>query len=99
MSRRLVVREWAQHDFRDAKRWYDNERRGLGAEFLAEVRSVLPLLRACPEMYPVVEPPFRRVVLDRFPYVLYFWEDEYRVQVIGCLHQRRDPGPLLYLRR
>jgi plasmid stabilization system protein ParE len=42
----------------------------------------------------VVLPPFRRALLTRFPYAVYFRETEESVQVFAVFHARRDPREL-----
>ena len=96
MTRRLIIRKGAEDDIRDAYRWYNNQRPGLGSEFVREVRSLLPVIREQPEIYAAVEPPFRRALLERFPYAIFFKADEERVEVIACFHQRREPEPWMY---
>lgn len=47
-----------------------------------------------PDRFPLVVPPFRRVLLRRFPYAVYFRVHDDVVQVFAVFHARRDPREL-----
>jgi toxin ParE1/3/4 len=73
------VEEVAQAEFEEATGWYEDQRDGLGLEFVAEVRQVL-LRIANQATFPtaaiaVVEGGLvRREFVDRFPYIVVFVE-------------------------
>ena len=52
--------------------WYEDQRAGLGDEFLAAVSTVIESLVIYPERFPVVYRRTRRVNLRRFPYSLFY---------------------------
>ena len=41
MKWRLVIRPRAETDLREARNWYESQRAGLGAEFLAEIDATI----------------------------------------------------------
>jgi hypothetical protein len=47
-----------------------------------------------PEAFPIVYRGLRRLVLRRFPYVVYFGQDGEVLQVFGVLHGRRNRATL-----
>jgi hypothetical protein len=51
---RLLVRPAAAADLDDAFLWYEQQRSGLGHEFLAAVRTTFGSILSNPEIYPVV---------------------------------------------
>jgi plasmid stabilization system protein ParE len=65
-----IFRPDAAADVEDAYRWYENQRLGLGEEFLAAVGTVVESLAAYPERFPNVYRHARRANLRRFPYSL-----------------------------
>ena len=75
---------------RGASRWYEDQRPGLGHEFLDEVDLVFTRVGQTPLQFPEVEPNVRRALLRRFPFAVYFLEGEV-VEIIAVLHMRRDP--------
>ena len=54
MSLRVVFRAAARHEFEAATAWYDQQRKGLGEEFLREIDEVVLRAAAHPERYPIV---------------------------------------------
>lgn len=92
MSYRLRLQPEARDDIREARLWYDEQRAGLGREFVEEVETVLGAIRTNPARFTVVYRHFRRALLHRFPYGIVFAVTDETVQVVPCLHARRDPG-------
>ena len=86
-----IFRPAAAADVEDASRWYDNQRAGLGDEFLATVGSVVQSLAVYPERFPIVYRQTRRANLPRFPYSLFYRIVDDQVVVVACMHGRRHP--------
>ena len=76
---------------REARRFYESEQPGLGAAFVAELKEAVLRVRAFPLAWPVVEEPVRRIVINRFPYLLHYVIDDDVITVIGVYHARRAP--------
>ena len=95
----LVLTTDAQLEARAAANWYEEAEAGLGVEFISEVDRVLGLLADAPGRYPVWRPgrPYRRALLRRFPYVIFFVDEPDHVLVLAIAHQKRKPG--YWLRR
>jgi plasmid stabilization system protein ParE len=64
----------------------------LGAAFTAAVRDVLNRIAGLPLAHQVVYKNFRRAVVRRFPYSVFYRVDPDRVTVIAVFHNRRDPA-------
>jgi len=72
MSRRLILRPAAEADIEDAYRWYEDQRTGLGAEFLRAIEAILAVVEREPELYAPIHKNARRVLLRRFPYAVFY---------------------------
>ena len=68
----LVIAPEAELDIAEAYVWYEGRRAGLGEEFLSSVDACLENIRRRPEMYPVVHEGFRRSLIRRFPYAVFY---------------------------
>jgi plasmid stabilization system protein ParE len=88
---RALFRRAASADVEAALGWYENQRRGLGREFVAAVGAAVTRIEESPLAFPVVRRDIRRAVLQRFPYALYFRVIGDAVVVIACLHGKRHP--------
>ena len=97
MSRQKVsVRRSAELDINRAVIWYEEQRVGLGREFLAELKVSLRKIAERPNSFPVDYRHARRALLDRFPYKVYFVvpDDDRPVVVIAVLHGAQSPSRL-----
>jgi plasmid stabilization system protein ParE len=88
----LLSEPRADLDIEAAFVWYENERPGLGLEFLDELRAAYHRIANGPLGYQDLRSGIRRALLRRFPYAVYFVVDEDVVIVIAVLHVSRDPA-------
>ena len=89
----LRLRPAARDDLDAAARWYEAQERGLGRQFLAEVRLVFHRIRSNPEAYPVGYRDTRRALIRRFPYGVIYWPVPAQgyIVVLAVLHCGRNP--------
>ena len=91
MTRPLLLRPAAEGDIGEAFRWYEDQRPGLGADFLLAVEASLAAIEREPELYAPVHQQARRVLLRRFPYSLFYIVQLQTIDIIGCFHMKRHP--------
>ncbi|HJQ35946.1 MAG TPA: type II toxin-antitoxin system RelE/ParE family toxin [Thermoanaerobaculia bacterium] len=94
MIARVIIRPAAKRDIRDGRVWYRKISPVLADDFLEAVDQAITLAREYPQAFQVVHRTFRRILLRRFPYALFYDPREDRVIVVAVLHQARDPGLL-----
>jgi plasmid stabilization system protein ParE len=87
---KLVVSTKAQREIRDATTWYEEQARGLSAEFLRVIELNLGYVQR-PLLFTEALPGVRRIGLRRFPYNLFYRMHDEKITVLACLHQHRDP--------
>jgi plasmid stabilization system protein ParE len=87
----LVIRPEAEDDLAAARDWYEEQREGLGDEFLQCAQELLERISGMPEMYAVVYRGVRRCKLRRFPYIVYYRLRDGRIEVLGVLHASLHP--------
>jgi toxin ParE1/3/4 len=81
----------AERDIASAFEWYEGQREDLGYRFMTRVDEAMELISENPRMFaPMIGPTARRVLVDQFPYAIWFVERDYDILVIGCLHHKRD---------
>ncbi len=71
--------------------WYEDQRAGLGEEFLAAFVEQLERIQDNPEAWAVLYRKVRACPLRRFPYILYFRILPDRINVIAVQHGHRNP--------
>jgi plasmid stabilization system protein ParE len=91
MTLRVAFRRAARGDFEDAALWYEERRLGLGAQFRAEVDAAVLLAAEQPLRFPRKHKDIRCVRVRRFPYSVFFLQEESRIVVLAVFHARRDP--------
>jgi plasmid stabilization system protein ParE len=69
-----------------------NERAGLGLEFLHELGAAYDRIAEDPFKYQDLEGGIRRALLRRFPYAVYFSVENDTVVILAILHVSRDPA-------
>jgi plasmid stabilization system protein ParE len=84
--------EAARDDLREAIRYYEAQRPGLGAEFRDEVRSALERIERFPEAWHPLSASTRRCRTHRFPYGIIYQvrPDEILIVAVAHLHRRPD---------
>ena len=91
MSLPVVLRPEARAEFDEAFDWYEQQRPGLGVDFVAHVQEVVNRLGATPELHAQVFQDIRRAVVRRFPYSVFYKIEPQQVVVLAVFHSRRDP--------
>ena len=76
----------------DSARYYESRLPGLGIDLKSEVDRSLDLLSGNPDIGVVVDAPYRRLLLDRFPFGIIYRTRESTLRILAVAHQRRSPG-------
>lgn len=72
MAVELVIASEAAQDIDEAYGWYEGRRTGLGEEFLSCVDGCIQGICRLPEMHAKVHKEYRRALVRRFPYVVFY---------------------------
>ena len=86
----VFIRPRAEEDLRQARRWYEAQRAGLGDELIEEVKRAIILLEDQPQRRPPYYRGFRRLLTRRFPYKLFYRLEGDHVVLFRILHAKRD---------
>lgn len=70
--------------------WYKAKTPGLGEEFIRMLYACAGEIPQNPLLYPKVYGEFRRRLLRRFPYAIYFRIEDNEIIVFGIFHCARD---------
>ena len=74
--------------------WYEERSPGLGEDFLRLFYAYAAEIPRNPLLYTKVHGDFRRRLLRRFPYAIYFKVEPGEVTIFGLFHCARDPGTI-----
>lgn len=91
MSLPIVVNPEAEDDLDQARTWYEEQRPGLGDDFLLCVEQVFDLIQRMPSLHAKVFQDLRLALVRRFPYAIVYGTDDDQITIVAVYHTRRDP--------
>ena len=97
MNPRVRFEDEADSEYREAGRWYEGHRTGLGLEFFDAVDAAISRIVDLPRVGTRVprlpaDLSVRRHALTRFPYHVVYVETPEHIRILAVAHDRRKPG-------
>ena len=86
----IQIEQGAFLDIEESSSWYESQQPGLGAEFVLELDRLLEAVGSNPSAYSQVYRNFRRALVRRFPYAVYFMHRSGSIYIYAVLHQHRS---------
>jgi hypothetical protein len=90
--RSVVVQPEATKETDDAFCWYEDKGPGVGFRFLHDLEIIYATIARRPGSFHPVRSGFRRALLRKFPYAVFFEFDESVVVVHSVFHCSRNPA-------
>jgi plasmid stabilization system protein ParE len=81
----------AEQDISEAYEWYEERSPGLGEELLRAVEACVAAIARSPKAHQIVYGTYRRGVVRRFPYVVFYEEGDDKVTVYCAFHASHNP--------
>lgn len=81
----------ASDELTESIAFYEEQRLGLGFEFLAEVETAIEKIADFPNAWTRVSDRTRRILLKRFPFGLLFEVRDNELTIAAVMDLRRDP--------
>ena len=75
----------------EAAHYYDQERQGLGDEFLEEIEQSISRILGFPEAWGEMSPQIRRCLTRRFPYGIVYQILDQEILIVAVMHLKRRP--------
>jgi plasmid stabilization system protein ParE len=91
MARRLIVSRRAAREAGEAYEWYEEQRPGLGLDFLEALQVQLDLIQKSPRLFAEVIPGVRRTLLAHFPYGVFYASKGEIISILAVVHTSRNP--------
>jgi plasmid stabilization system protein ParE len=92
MAAELIIAPEAAQDIDDAYGWYESQRAGLGEEFFTCLDACIQAICRMPEMHEKVHEEYRRGLVRRFPFTVFYEYSGGVVTVYCVFHTSRDPA-------
>ena len=78
-------------DVAEAYVWYENRSVGLGDRFLDRVDECIDRIRRNPELCERIYKDYRRSIVHRFPYVIFYEHRADTITIYSVFHSAQDP--------
>ena len=88
---KLLYTERAKNDIDSAFAWYENQRRGLGFDYLDCVEIAVKSILDNPEIYQIIYSNIRACMIRRFPFSVFYSTEGEGVIVHAVFDNRQDP--------
>lgn len=82
----------ADEDVAAAYEWYEGREPGLGEDFLRCLEACVLTVQRHPQLYPVAVDEFRRALIRRFPYEMFYEVANENLFVYAVFHCSQDPA-------
>lgn len=92
MVYKLLIRPLAANEIIDASDWYNEQKEGLGNEFIVELDAFFNTLLLNPSVYSYFEKPVRQGKIDRFPYIIIYEVFDDLIVVYSVFMAKRNPS-------
>ena len=92
MSLPVTLSEEAQGDFDEATDWHEQQKPGLGSEFVERVHETLTAIGATPKAHQIRHKRTRRASVRVFRYGVFYRVYRDKIVVTAIVHDRRDPS-------
>lgn len=91
MAPELVIAPEALADLDEAYAWYEAQRIGRGEDFLLRVDACIQAILRFPEMHAIVSENYRRALVRKFPYAIFYEFADGTVTVYCIFHTSQNP--------
>ena len=86
----VIVSPEAENDLKEIFSWYEDNRIGLGYDFLLQVDAGINFVKRNPEIYAIEYKGTRKHLIKRFPYKIIYLVKEEEIIVLAVLHGKRS---------
>lgn len=90
MSYDLFIQSEAIIDIQEAFEWYEVKREGLGFDLIEEIENGYDKICNNPQYYTSITKKFRRLKVNRFPYLIIYEIEKNSVIVNSIKHSRSE---------
>lgn len=95
MRLKVIVEPGAKEDIIRIKKWYNTQRPGLGNEFTSELDGSINLINKNPLHFQVRFKELRVIILNKFPYLVYYLYENDIIHIIAVLAAKQDQEEII----
>ena len=93
MSYNIELHPLAVQELRESYQWYEEQRAGLGARFIASFNKRLKEIKKQPERYVKKKGNYREALIEVFPYLIIYevLKEDQIIFISYIFHTKRNP--------
>lgn len=88
---KLIINPFAEIEIKETRNWYNLQKDNLGEEYLQEIKKTAIRIPENPFQFPKIKKKRRKVVVNKFPFSIYFYINELTINVFAVFHTSRNP--------
>ncbi|MDR1191535.1 MAG: type II toxin-antitoxin system RelE/ParE family toxin [Verrucomicrobiales bacterium] len=92
MLKPVIFHPGARQDVKDAYQYYEVKQWGLGKDFVFSMKDAKQRIAAYHKSYRFIFDKVKKILLQRFPYVVFFKEHEREILIVAVFHCARNPA-------
>jgi toxin ParE1/3/4 len=90
--KQVIIDSEAEIELSESVDFYEGRVPGLGLEFARAARQAVGAIQADPDRFPLRKNGTRRLVMERFPFVIHYVELPETIWILAFAHASRRPG-------
>lgn len=89
----LIFHPEADDEFLESFNWYEEQKEGLGIQFMREIERAIKKIEANPLHYKFIRHDFHEILVDIFPFLIIYKVDQKEkvVYIAAIFHTSRHP--------
>ena len=87
----IKLSPFAEQDLDESKEYYDQQKIGLGDEFISEIVEKFELIKQNPKQFPIQYKKMQKATLDRFSFGIFYIVKNLTIYVLGIFHSSSNP--------
>jgi toxin ParE1/3/4 len=91
MIERVIYTVEASTDVAESYDWHESREPGLGEDFLRCIEACMHTIQRHPHLYPAAADEFRRALVRRFPYEIFYEPTADAIIVYSVFHCSQNP--------
>ena len=88
----VIIDSEAENELANSVAFYERRRLGLGLEFERAARNAVKYIQADPLRHPPQKEGTRRLIMERFPFILHYADLPSSIWILAFAHTSRKPG-------
>ncbi len=88
----LLFSQEANNDVVEISAWYEQQREGLGLDFMQSLEKSLAFIEKNPLAVPIRISKSRAALMKKFPFQIVFMDKGDSIYIVGVIHTSRSPS-------